>query len=96
MLPKEKNQCPDTRQYEYWLLEGSDFQSRNGKSCNIRKEFHAKISMLIELWGDNHLNISTYVDKVLADHLQEVGSQMDEVMRRKMEEIQISFNMRKF
>jgi len=75
-------------EYLDWLKGKTDFNSRTGKSCNIRQRYHYRIAKLIGLLGDKNLSISTYVDMVLGEHLKKYDEAMDAVMKMKFDEMQ--------
>lgn len=86
----EKNTGKTVQVGEYldWLKGKTDFNSRTGKSCNIRQRYHYRIAKLIGLLGDKNLSISTYVDMVLGEHLKKYDEAIDAVMKMKFDEMQ--------
>lgn len=75
-------------EYMEWLKGKTDFNSRAGKSCNIRQKYHYRIAKMIGFLGDKNLSISTYVDMVLGEHLKKFDEAMDAVMKMKFDEMQ--------
>ena len=75
-------------EYMEWLKGKTDFNTRAGKSCNIRNRYHYRIAKFIGLLGDKDLSISTYIDMVLGEHLKKYEEAMDTVMKQKFNEMQ--------
>jgi len=82
-------------EYMEWLKGKTDFNTRAGKSCNIRNRYHYRIAKLIGLLGDKNLSISTYIDMVLGEHLKKYEEAMDAVMKQKFDEMQELINNEK-
>ena len=85
---KKTGKTIQVSEYLDWLKGKTDFNSRTGKSCNIRQRYHYRIAKLIGLLGDKNLSISTYVDMVLGEHLKKYDKAMDAVMKMKFDEMQ--------
>lgn len=45
--------------------------ARQGKMVYMRPEYHERIQRIISVIGNNQLNISTYIDNILAYHFEE-------------------------
>ena len=91
--PEKRNgKTVQVGEYLDWLKGKTDFNSRSGKSCNIRQRYHYRIAKLIGLLGDKNLSISTYVDMVLGEHLKKFDEAMDSVMKMKFDEMQAQIN----
>ena len=86
------NQNAKVEEYMDWLRDKSDFNTRSGKSCNIRQRYHYRIAKMTELLGDRNLSISTYVDMVLGEHFKRFDEAMDIVMKQKFDEMQALIN----
>lgn len=82
-------------EYMEWLKGKTDFNTRAGKSCNIRNRYHYRIAKFIGLLGDKNLSISTYIDMVLGEHLKKYEEAMDAVMKQKFNEMQELINNEK-
>lgn len=89
---KKTGKTIQVSEYLDWLKGKTDFNSRTGKSCNIRQRYHYRIAKLIGLLGDKNLSISTYVDMVLGEHLKKYDEAMDAVMKMKFDEMQAQIN----
>ena len=85
---KKTGKTVQVGEYLDWLKGKTDFNSRTGKSCNIRQRYHYRIAKLIGLLGDKNLSISTYVDMVLGEHLKKYDEAIDAVMKMKFDEMQ--------
>ena len=93
----EKNTGKTVQVGEYldWLKGKTDFNTRAGKSCNIRNRYHYRIAKLIGLLVAKNMSISTYIDMVLGEHLKKYEEAMDAVMKQKFDEMQELINTEK-
>lgn len=87
-LEKRSGKTVPVDEYMEWLKGKTDFNTRAGKSCNIRNRYHYRIAKFIGLLGDKDLSISTYIDMVLGEHLKKYEEAMDAVMKQKFNEMQ--------
>jgi len=94
-LEKRSGKNAQVDEYMEWLKGKTDFNTRAGKSCNIRNRYHYRIAKLIGLLGDKNLSISTYIDMVLGEHLKKYEEAMDLVMKQKFDEMQELINNEK-
>ena len=85
---KRSGKTVQVDEYMEWLKGKTDFNTRAGKSCNIRNRYHYRIAKFIGLLGDKDLSISTYIDMVLGEHLKKYEEAMDAVMKQKFNEMQ--------
>lgn len=79
-------------EYQEWLKSTTDFNSRAGKSCNIRQRYHYRIAKMIGLLSDKNISISTYIDMVLSEHFKKYDEAMDILMKQKFNEMQQFMN----
>jgi len=94
-LEKRSGKNAQVDEYMEWLKGKTDFNTRAGKSCNIRNRYHYRIAKFIGLLGDKNLSISTYIDMVLGEHLKKYEEAMDAVMKQKFDEMQELINNEK-
>lgn len=66
----EKN-LTGTEGYKSLYLKETNLIARNGKSVNIRKEYHRIIQKLTQVAGGNTVSISEYLDNILRNHFNE-------------------------
>ena len=43
------------------------------KKCNIRKDYYTRITSIVELMGDDSLDVSGYVNMILEQHFEKFG-----------------------
>jgi len=43
------------------------------KKCNIRKDYYIRIASIVELMGDENLDVSGYVNMILEQHFEKFG-----------------------
>ena len=43
------------------------------KKCNIRKDYYTRIASIVELMGDDSLDVSGYVNMILEQHFEKFG-----------------------
>ena len=43
------------------------------KKCNIRKDYYTRIASIVELMGDESLDVSGYVNMILEQHFEKFG-----------------------
>ena len=43
------------------------------KKCNIRKDYYTRIASIVELMGDENLDVSGYVNMILEQHFEKFG-----------------------
>ena len=89
---KRSDKYVSVDEYAEWLKDKPDFNTRSGKSCNIRQRYHYRIAKFIGLFGDKELSISTYIDMVLGEHLKKCEEAMDAIMKQKFDEMQELIN----
>ena len=57
--------------YERLFIRNAPSNTRSGKTVYIRKEFHERITRIVQVIGKNELSLYSYVDKVLKAHLDD-------------------------
>lgn len=62
--------------YEKLFFRNPGSNARNGKSVYIRPEFHARLTRIVQVIGEDKLTIYAYLDNVLEYHFQEFGEQI--------------------
>ncbi len=84
-MPYEKSETaiPSATDYETVYLRPANTVSRNGRSMNIRNEFHAKITSLICIFPEKNISIYGYVDHVLENHFRQHHKEILSLIARK-------------
>lgn len=62
--------------YELTFLKKSDTNARDGKTVYIRREFHEKLTRIIQVIGEDKISIYAYLDNLLDYHFQEFSNQI--------------------
>ena len=62
--PEESN----TRTYRDRFLTEPDAKARSGKLVYVRKEYHERISRIIQVIGENDTSLYGFIDNVLTEH----------------------------
>ena len=57
-----------------------DKPARRGKSAYLRDAYHERIRQIVNALNIEGVNISSYVDMVLTDHLMRYESQIDHLL----------------
>lgn len=75
---KDKNRIkrPVETDYELTFLKKSDTNARDGKTVYIRREFHEKMTRIIQVIGEDKISIYAYLDNLLDYHFQEFSNQI--------------------
>ena len=58
-----------------------DKPARRGKSAYLRDAYHERIRQIVNALNIEGVNISTYVDMVLTDHLMRYEDQIDQLLQ---------------
>lgn len=54
--------------YEALFIHDTPSSTRNGKTVYIRKEFHERITRIVQVIGRNEISLYNYLDNVLSHH----------------------------
>lgn len=66
------------------VLEG---MSREGKLVYVRPDYHERIVRIVGVIGEGRVNISTYLNNVLAEHFKQHGDTIKELYAENIKEI---------
>ncbi|ALR29229.1 conjugal transfer protein TraB [Chryseobacterium sp. IHB B 17019] len=77
-VQKDKSRLKRTNEanYEHIFLNKVESNARDGKTVYIRKDFHEKLSRIVQVIGEDKLTIYAYLDNLLAYHFEEFGEQI--------------------
>ncbi|TRW23646.1 DUF3408 domain-containing protein [Flavobacterium zepuense] len=76
-VPKEKKQRNNTiRDYEALFLRNTEGNARLGKSVYIRQDFHERLTRIVQVIGEDKVNLYSYLENVLEYHFREFGDQI--------------------
>jgi len=75
---KRKNQ-----DYESLFIKESDITARLGKTVYVRREFHDKILKITQVIGENRISLSSYIDNLIAHHLESFQEDITRLYREK-------------
>lgn len=73
--------------YEDIFFKKSETNARDGKTVYIRQDFHAKLSRIVQVIGEDKLTIYAYLDNLLAYHFEEFGEQITKSYNEKYKPI---------
>ena len=66
------------------VLEGV---SREGKLVYVRPDYHERIVRIVDVIGEGRVNISTYLNNVLAEHFKQHGDTIKELYAENIKDI---------
>ena len=69
-----------------------DKPARRGKSAYLRDAYHERIRLIVNALNIEGVNISTYVDMVLTDHLMRYEDQIDHLLNNCYGKTKIQLN----
>lgn len=58
----------NTRSYRDHFLKEPNAKARSGKLVYVRKEYHERISRIIQVIGENDASLYGFIDNVLTEH----------------------------
>lgn len=73
----------DTGDYETLFIKAAATTTRSGKAVYIRKEFHDRITRIIQNIGYNELSLFSYIDNVLEHHFNIYQEDISELYRKR-------------
>ena len=62
-------------------------QGRSGKTVYIRKEFHERITRIVQVIGKNELSLYSYLDNVLEQHFATYQEEISELYKKRNSDI---------
>ena len=62
--------CRDSKaqDFERLFIREAPSSTRSGKTAYIRKEFHSRITRIVQVIGGNEISLFSYLDNVLEHH----------------------------
>ncbi len=74
-------------EYQELFVRKPDFNVHSGKTCYVRRKYHERISQIAEMLGQKTFSISGYIDNVLHEHFEKYDGCVDELFKKRFEEI---------
>lgn len=69
--------------YEKRFMKQSGIKTRSGKTAYIRKEYHERITKIVQVIGGNNYTMFDYLDNVLAAHFAEYKDDITALYRER-------------
>jgi len=66
------------------FIKESNTVARTGKTVYVRKEFHDRITKIIQVIGDNEVSLFSYIDNVLAHHFEHFQADISQAYKDKI------------
>ncbi|WP_278687006.1 DUF3408 domain-containing protein [Alistipes finegoldii] len=66
--PESKRRRGKAQDYENLFIHDTPSSTRSGKTVYIRKEFHERITRIVQVIGRNEISLYSYLDNVLSHH----------------------------
>jgi hypothetical protein len=87
--PKEDNRRRKNRgqDYESLFIRDALTSTRSGKTAYIRKEFHERITRIVQVIGRNELTLFSYLDNVLEHHFNTYQEDISELYNKRNTDI---------
>lgn len=73
---------PEVPDYKKQFLVNAGIATRNGKLVSIRKEYHNRISKIVQVIGENEVSIFSYIDNVLKHHFETFQDEISEQYKK--------------
>lgn len=67
------------KNYRRRFLKESGIAARTGKTVYVRKEHHERIQLILRIIGKDEVSLFSYIDNVLAHHLDMFGEEIKEL-----------------
>lgn len=81
---RRKGKGPD---YESLFIRNAPTNTRSGKTVYIRKEFHERITRIVQVIGRNELSLFSYLDNVLEHHFATYQEDISELYKQRNNDI---------
>ena len=65
---ENKRRRGKVQDYESLFIHDTPSSTRSGKTVYIRKEFHERITRIVQVIGRNEISLYSYLDNVLSHH----------------------------
>ena len=73
--------------YERLFIRNAPSNTRSGKTVYIRKEFHERITRIVQVIGKNELSLYSYLDNVLEQHFATYQEEISELYKKRNSDI---------
>ncbi len=73
--------------YETLFIRNAPSKTRSGKTVYIRKEFHERITRIVQVIGRNELSLYSYLDNVLEHHFATYQEDISELYKKRNDDI---------
>ena len=73
--------------YERLFIRNASSNTRSGKTVYIRKEFHERITRIVQVIGKNELSLYSYLDNVLEQHFATYQEEISELYKKRNSDI---------
>ena len=86
----ERGGTPPKRErpgYERLFIRNAPSNTRSGKTVYIRKEFHERITRIVQVIGKNELSLYSYLDNVLEQHFATYQEEISELYKKRNSDI---------
>ena len=78
--------------YERLFIRNAPSNTRSGKTVYIRKEFHERITRIVQVIGKNELSLYSYLDNVLEQHFATYQEEISELYKKRNSDIFLVMN----
>ena len=69
------------------IIRNASSNTRSGKTVYIRKEFHERITRIVQVIGKNELSLYSYLDNVLEQHFATYQEEISELYKKRNSDI---------
>ena len=78
---ESRRRKPKSRETDYrsLFLKEAAIPARIGKTVYIRKEYHARIQLILRVIGKDEVSLFSYIDNVLAHHFETYQAEITEL-----------------
>ena len=73
--------------YETLFIRNAPSNTRSGKTVYIRKEFHERITRIVQVIGKNEVSLYSYLDNVLEHHFAAYQEEISELYKKRNDDI---------
>lgn len=73
--------------YETLFIRNVSSNTRSGKTVYIRKEFHERITRIVQVIGKNEVSLYSYLDNVLEHHFAAYQEEISELYKKRNDDI---------
>lgn len=73
--------------YESLFIRHAPSNTRSGKTVYIRKEFHERLTRIVQVIGRNEVSLYSYLDNVLEHHFATFQEEISELYKKRNDDI---------